>query len=453
MKPTLLLLPAALAASFAAPFDSSAQIKPAPRPYLSWTVLADRGNCRYAAGDTARLTLYARAGGTALDSVEVHFEAGNDRMAPDLEGRTFFRDGRAAVTIGTLDRPGFRYGTVRFSVGGQSCTETVKVGFSTARIEPTIGHPADFDRFWRRTLQEARRAPLEVEELPMPALSTERVATSMVRIPCFGDGSCLYGYLSVPRDGRRHPVLLVPPGAGVKRIAPATDYAEAGFIALAIEIHGIPMNAPDSVLAAARKRIGDYAYTNIERRDDYYYRRVYAGCVRAVDFLLTHPAFDGEHAGVTGGSQGGALSIVTAALHEKIGFVAVFYPALCDVSGYLHGRAGGWPRMFPDAGAQPAIDRRAAMRTMGYYDVVNFARRIRCPGFYSYGFNDNTCPPTSVCAALNTIAAPKTIIVTPASFHWRFPETNRRATRWMQQQAGIDAPEPAPAGDEPRPAQ
>lgn len=434
-------LPTAVLLCFAALVaarPAAAQIKKAPRPYVECTVLADHGDCRYLAGETPELTVTAKAGGNALDGVEIRFEAGEDRMEPDLHGKSYFRNGRATVSAGSLDRPGFRFCTIRFEVEGERFEETVKTGFDVRRIAPTIPDPFGFDRFWHNTLQEARRTPLEVTVTPSPEHSTDRVETSAVRIPVFGDGSYVCGWLSVPRDGRRHPALLVPPGAGVKRIGPATDYAEAGFVALAIEVHGLPVDLPDSLIAAAQQRIGEYWYTGIESRETYYYRRVYAGCVRAVDYLLTLPAFDGEHVGVTGGSQGGALAIVTAALHPEVDFVAAFYPALCDVSGYLHGRAGGWPRMFPDAAATPSVDRRQAMRTMAFYDVVNFARRLRCPGFFSYGFNDNTCPPTSVAAALNTVTAPKTIVTTPASYHWRFPETNRRATRWMREQAGLE---------------
>ena len=65
-----------------------------------------------------------------------------------------------------------------------------------------------------------------------------------------------------------------------------------------------------------------------------------------------------------------------------------------------------------------------ACRTLAYYDVANLAQKIKVPGFYSYGYNDNTCPPTTVTAALNVITAPKTIVVTPVSAHWRFEETN-----------------------------
>lgn len=74
-----------------------------------------------------------------------------------------------------------------------------------------------------------------------------------------------------------------------------------------------------------------------------------------------------------------------------------------------------------------------ACRTLAYYyDVANLAQKIKVPGFYSYGYNDNTCPPTTVTAALNVITAPKTIVVTPVSAHWRFEETNRKSIEWMK---------------------
>lgn len=404
------------------------------RPYVDFTVLTDAPKGFYAVGHPAEVRVVAKAGGNALDGVTIHYEMGDDRMEPSMRGAGRFSRGEARVQIPAMESPGFRYCTIRFEVEGESYTETVKVGFGAHEIKPTIPNPLDFSIFWRQTIKQARKTPLEVERTPLPEYSTEEFEVQMVRIPIFEDGSCMYGYLTLPRDGKPHPVLFVPPGAGVKRIRPTQRYAKAGFITLEVEIHGMPVNATDDFIAAKKEELGEYWYTNIEQVNEYYYKKVYAGCVRSIDFLMTLPEWDGEHVGVTGGSQGGALSIVTAALHEEVDFLASFYPALCDVSGYQHGRAGGWPRMFATIDARPDLNHKRALKTMAYYDVVNFARRVKVPGFYSYGFNDNTCPPTSVAAALNVIEAPKQIVTTPASYHWRYEETHREAVAWMQEQ-------------------
>src|SRR5690606_34614944 len=92
--------------------------------------------------------------------------------------------------------------------------------------------------------------------------------------------------------------------------------------------------------------LSNYWFFELDDRDRYYYKRVYLGCVRANDFLTSLPQFDGTNLGVTGGSQGGALSIITAALDSRVKYLAAYYPALSDLTGYLKGRAGGWPHVF-----------------------------------------------------------------------------------------------------------
>jgi cephalosporin-C deacetylase-like acetyl esterase len=174
-----------------------------------------------------------------------------------------------------------------------------------------------------------------------------------------------------------------------------------------------------------------YYLMNRDNRDSYYYKRVYIGCVRAVDFIYTLPEFDGHTIGVTGGSQGGALSIVTTALDSRVKFLAVYYPALCDYAGYLNGRAGGWPHFFKKV--KPSNEE---IETLAYFDVVNFARRIKVPGWYSWGFNDDTCPPTSMFAAYNVIPNKKELHLYQEIGHWTYPEQQMESKEWLQRQCG-----------------
>ena len=71
-----------------------------------------------------------------------------------------------------------------------------------------------------------------------------------------------------------------------------------------------------------------------------------------------------------------------------------------------------------------------------YYDVVNFARTLTVPGFYNFGYADETCSPTSVWALLNVITAPKTVEITPTSGQWRFIEVNDRSESWLKHMTG-----------------
>nr|MBQ5605570.1 acetylxylan esterase [Bacteroidales bacterium] len=419
-------------------FSLSAQNSPARRAYVDFVVIPSHSDAVYNLGDAAALKVVAQAGGKGLENVKIHFTAGPDRMPADTSGVTTFCNGEALLSFGTMTQPGFRYCKLSFEVEGESYREEMKVAFAPEQILPTIANPADFDAFWAKTLKQAAKVPMEVEIVPLPEKSSDKVKVSMVKIQCYEKGNYVYGYLQEPNDGLKHPVMLHPPGAGVKRINPTPWFAQEGFITLTIGINGIPMDATDEEIKAKQVELnrGDYAYIGLESKEQYYYRKVYAALVRCIDFLVSLPNFDGVNVGVTGGSQGGALSIVAAALDPRIDFLASFYPALCDLSGYAYGnRAGGWPRMLaPGSKRELSVSVDQMFETLSYYDVLNFARRVKVPGFYSYGYNDNTCPPTSVCAAINQVTAPKVIEITPSSAHWRFNETNVRANAWMRAQ-------------------
>jgi cephalosporin-C deacetylase-like acetyl esterase len=176
--------------------------------------------------------------------------------------------------------------------------------------------------------------------------------------------------------------------------------------------------------------LNGYFNHNLDDRDRFFYKRVYIGCVRANDFLTSLPQFDGVNLAVTGGSQGGALSIVTAALDSRVKNLGAFYPALSDVTGYLSGRAGGWPHYFDKANTA-YNNTKEKLKTLGYYDVVNFAKRVKVPGFYSWGYNDETCPPTSMYAVYNSITAPKELFLALETGHWTYPEQNEKMTNWL----------------------
>jgi cephalosporin-C deacetylase-like acetyl esterase len=42
------------------------------------------------------------------------------------------------------------------------------------------------------------------------------------------------------------------------------------------------------------------------------------------------------------------------------------------------------------------------------------------------GFNDETCPPTSMYAAYNVITAPKELFIVQETGHWTYPEQNEK---------------------------
>ncbi len=245
--------------------------------------------------------------------------------------------------------------------------------------------------------------------------------------------SRVFGLLALPKAAGKYPAILGVPGAGVHKIGPMIELAEKGAITLAIDIHGIPLTLdPDVYAALANGALNGYWTYNLDSRERYYYRRVYLGCVRANDYLTSLPEWNGRDLAVTGGSQGGALSIVTAGLDPRVKALAASYPALSDMAGYTEGRAGGWPHVFRAAG-EGSHRTPEKLAAAAYYDVVNFARRLKAPGMYSWGYNDQTCPPTSMYAAYNVIRAPKQLVLALETGHGRVPEQTDVINGWLQE--------------------
>ena len=168
----------------------------------------------------------------------------------------------------------------------------------------------------------------------------------------------------------------------------------------------------------------------LDNRDHYYMKRVYLACIRSIDLLTSLPEWDGKNVIVQGGSQGGALALITAGLDKRATACVANHPALSDMAGYKAGRAGGYPHFFRTEG----MDTPDKLRTMAYYDVVNFARRIQVPVRMTWGYNDDVCPPTTSYAVYNVLSCPKEALITPVNEHWTSDDTERSHWEWIKKQ-------------------
>ncbi|MDQ3290658.1 MAG: acetylxylan esterase [Bacteroidota bacterium] len=395
-------------------------------------VAPDHVNWEYKTGEPVKFTITVLQYGNPLPNAKIKYEVMPEKMEPTKKETLTLSDGRKVVDGGTMNKPGFLRCTATATVDGKEYVGLATAGFDPFKIEPTTNVPADFQAFWDKAKAEAAKIPMDARMTLLPERCTETVNVYHVNLQNFAENTRLYGILCVPKKEGKYPAILKVPGAGARPYFGDVVMAEKGLITFEIGIHGVPVTMDVSVynnlMAGAIK---GYWTNGLDDKDKYYYKRVYLGCVRANDFIFSLPQFDGQNLGVTGGSQGGALSIITAALDNRVKFLAAYYPALSDLTGYLNGRAGGWPHLFnKDNYAFNA--KKDKIETSKYYDVVNFARLLKIPGFYSWGFNDETCPPTSMYAAYNVIKAPKELFLALDTGHWTYPEQGEKANSWLQ---------------------
>ena len=435
MKTTLLSIVICLLAYIAHAQQFRQEFGNPRKPFVEAIAVPNHADSHYSIGQSATLRITAREGGVPLEGRKLYYKVGTEMMLPEEKDSTTFIGGEAIIPMGTMLTPGFLACQYEFQAGGQKQNDLVKVAFNPEDISSFTTLPKDFKQFWQKALDEAHKVDMQPEVYPVPEATNKEFETRLIRLHV-GKQKWMYGYLTIPCDGKKHPVLLAPPGAGSSKIYPDDYFPRHGFIYMKIEIHDNDPRLPDAEYNNMRhKKCEGYMRKGMETKDTYYYKDVYVGCARAIDYLCSLPEWDGQNVIVSGGSQGGALSIVTAALNSKVTLCAPFYPALCDLTGFLHQRAGGWPKFFTNfySDSQVLIPEEKAIATLQYFDVVNFARQLIVPTFMSWGYSDDTCSPTSVWAAWNEIHAPKQCDITPTSAHWRFQKSQEKCLEWIMQ--------------------
>jgi len=402
-------------------------------------VIPDHPDWNYRTGETVRFAVKVMSAHGPLSGVEVRYSIGPEMMPADEKSAVIPETGIVSLDGGTMREPGFLRCTVRFGFGGKIHCGVATAGFSPDEIKPTQVEPPDFDAFWSRAKEELARLPMDTRLTPLPQRSTAKVEVFHLDLQNIGSSpadapSRFYGILCVPRKAGPCPAIMAPPFMRYARIHGDIGWVERGCITLQVGIHGIPLTLADAPYFSRKKELEHYETIGLESPDHFYFRRAFMGCLRANDFIVSHPRWDQKHLVVMSGCHGGYLAMGTAALDSRVTACRASFPSFCDVTGYLHGRAGGAPRLFADHLTHPACPKQVA--TTAYYDTVNFARRIKVPGHYGWGYNDDRCPPTSMFAAYNMIRAPKTLAVFPAMSHPKSPQLMLAESNWLWRQIG-----------------
>jgi cephalosporin-C deacetylase len=288
--------------------------------------------------------------------------------------------------------------------------------------QPNIPEPADFDAFWAQTLAEARQTPLNATFTTVDyGLST--LKTYDVSFAGFG-GQTIKAWFIVPAGADKPlPAVLEFIGYGGGRGTPLNwlTYPSAGYAFMVMDTRGQGSawqrgDTPD-LASGANPSFPGFMTQGILDPQTYYYRRVFTDGVRALEALLSHPLVDSERVAVTGGSQGGGISLAVSGLSPQVKLSLPDVPFLChfkravetspdipylEIVNYLRVHREKYQTVF---------------NTLNYFDGVHFARRITAPVLCSTALMDTVCPPSTVFAAYNVISTPKQMKLYPYNGH------------------------------------
>ncbi|MBD8539552.1 acetylxylan esterase [Frigoribacterium sp. CFBP 8751] len=281
--------------------------------------------------------------------------------------------------------------------------------------------PDDFDEFWATTLAETRAHPLD--------LRVDRVDTGLTTVDVYDvtfagwAGQPVRAWLRVPAAATGPlPAVVQFVGYGGGRGAAVENlfWSSAGFAHLQMDTRGQgsgwSLGATPDPDGSGPAHPGVMT-RGIDSRETYYYRRVFADAVRAVEAARELDVVDASRVSVVGGSQGGGIALAVAGLVPDLAAVAAYVPFLCD---FRRATVITDADPYKEIGRYLAVHRHRASSVhdvLAYFDGVNFARRATAPALFTTALMDPTCPPSTVFGAFHAYAGAADVTVWPYNGH------------------------------------
>ncbi len=275
---------------------------------------------------------------------------------------------------------------------------------------PAVAEPADFDDFWASTLKQTGTGPLIVDRQPV-STGLRLVDTWDVTFAGF-DGAPIRAWFTRPAGmAEPLPAVVEYTGYGRGRGLPheRLTWAVAGYAHLLMDTrgqgsqYGSGGDTPDPYRDGTG---GHWPITRgIQSPADYYYRRLIADAVHAVEAVRALPGVDPARVVAAGNSQGGGLALAVAGLVPDLAALVTTAPLLCHIQRALDITDAA---PYGEIVNYLAVNRAAEQQvrhTLSYVDGVCFARRASAPAHFGVGLRDTVCPPSTAFAAYNQYGA------------------------------------------------
>lgn len=280
--------------------------------------------------------------------------------------------------------------------------------------------PADFNAYWQKTLSLLSQIPMEPKMEPVEAESNAKAKCFKVSYTSLKKVRVHAWYCRPTGEGRIYPGLLINPWYGRKTIEAPRYIAEMGYAVLTYQGRGYPVDLP-----TYPPDNGFYMTLGIEIAETYVYREMISHALRGLDFLALQPEVDPRRLGVAGSSQGGGLALIVAGLDTRVKAVAADLPYLAGISLAV-GTADYPYKEVRDYLDKNPWSRENVLKTLSYFDALNFAPRIKAPVFVNVGLQDKVCPPDGIVAVYRNLgASQKELMVYPESAH-----SDHSSLRW-----------------------
>jgi len=324
---------------------------------------------------------------------------------------TFTQKAKLRKGIDTLSfnldlKPGFYIADVQIADGISE--KKFNIGCDPDDIVSPQDKQPDFDEFWAKAKADLDKVAPNFKKTLVPEKSNDMRNTYIVEYNSLG-GAKIKGILVEPVKEGKCPVAVTFNGYGADPWwhDPSETDSRIDFT----------ISTREQGVSVTPTTVKDWIRRGLKSPDTYYYRGAYMDCVRAMEFVKTLPDADLSRVTAEGASQGGALTLVTAALMpDMFQSIIAMVPFMSDFPDYF--KVADWPanEVLPQAEKEGIAD-EDLYKTLSYFDVKNFADKITCPVFMLFGLQDETCPPHTNFGGYNMIKSEKQWKCYPLSGH------------------------------------
>lgn len=282
--------------------------------------------------------------------------------------------------------------------------------------------PADFDEFWDKSLAEMRAIDHKAEFKPFefPSAIADFFELTFISTK----GAKIYAKVAKPKNvsGKIPAVLKFHGLSGDSgHWSNLLNFVSQGFVVASLDCRGQGGKSEDVGGTLGTTHSTQFVRGLDGDPNDLHYRDVFLDTAMLARIMMEQDYVDETRVGVTGGSQGGGLSIACAALVPEIKLCAPIYPYLSDYKRVFDmdlNKSAYEGLRYYFRNFDPTHAREEEIFTkLGYIDIQFLAPRIRAKVMMGTGLMDNICPPSTQFAMYNKITSEKSVVIYPDYGH------------------------------------
>ncbi len=419
---------------------------------ITISLKTDKEDPVYHIDEPVVFTIKVNRDGQVVHEGVVKYTISKDVGGPKLsEGCLTINNGNNPLILTThLSEPGMIFCQATYDNGivtdkASKCMAQAGAAVDPLKIKPSMPTPKDFDTFWNGWKKKLQNVPMNavLKKVKWDTAKYPDVEIYDLTLNCLGPKP-VRAYIGWPkqvRSGSCPAIANFYPYNGLNSgsIGWVAAQAVKGRIAIDVNAHGIELGQPQAYYDKIGQELGWFPTSGEIDRNQFYFLWMYLRDWQALQYVKSLPQWDGKVLIVTGSSMGGGQALAMGGLEPQVSLVLASVPAMCDHSGFKVGRVSGWARQ---AAGAPSGQQNKILKTLRYFDGVNFASRIKGRAIVSCGFLDGSCPSTSVYAAFNAITSPdKQMIYVPTRGHGLWEPVRDAFEKAIEMQIKLAHPE------------